>query len=260
MSAKVQVRHQELARENIKTLIGHLWILLVGCAVVVGLICLQGTQAQKVKPTERPAISVGDSDVSGLDTKLRQFEGRLSSQELGAMKRLLLRAAAAPLDNPAGNDIKAAFFDVRGPGAVADENGDRGGGRPPGQGRIASTATSGLIVAQDREPNRPPPPPPESVNSLKSALGVVVQGGIQPDTINTLAGKLRAFGGSLSNTEKGIMNWLMDRAGRGRTVPQPGTVGGQPLSLAQALGIAAFGSRAASAGGQTWTLRFAQQF
>jgi len=239
-------------------------LLTISIALLAVFSVVQVARAQKAGPHE---IVVNAADIQTLSGKLQQFDTQLSAPELGAMNLLLWRAAKAPLDDPAGNNIRASFFDIRGPGTLADENGDRGGGgpgRPPGQGRIS---IAGGILAQDRE-NRPPPPPPppEGLSSLRAALGVgAVSAGPKhddpapppPETINALANKLQAFGGTLSPAERGTMDWLLQRAATNNG-PSTGTPGGQPPGLAEALGIAPFGSRASSQGGNTWVLRFAQ--
>lgn len=222
-------------------------------------------------------LKIGLTEIQSLAAKLQNLRGQLSSSEASAMNRMLVRAASDPSDDPRAIiviDGKHSFFDLRGTGVLADENGDRGGsnpGRPPGGNGINTAVASGAVRAQDREPNRPPPPPPPSgINVLKAALGVVVEGGSRannanlsatvgndspppaPETINALSSKLQTFGGTLSGNEKAVLNWLMDRASR----PGSRTSGGAASpTLAEALGIAAFGSRAAG-GGSTWLLRF----
>jgi hypothetical protein len=100
--------------------------------------------------------------------------------------------------------------------------------------RAALGAAVGSSVRSGQPPPDDPPPPP-------------------PGTVNSFSTKLQAFGSTLSGREKSVMNWLMDRAARSA----PGFLRGGPSpTLRQALGIAAFGSRAAGAGGNTWMLRF----
>jgi hypothetical protein len=254
--------------------------VMIACALVLAF--AQVTSAQKKgKGGDACCIQVMPADIDSLTGKLQNFMGQLSDPELIAMNKMLVRAAVAAPDGPTGSNIKALFFDLRGPGILADENGDRGGGnpgRPPGGNGIVTTAGPGAIRAQDREPNRPPPPPPpDSMNTLRAALGVVVEGGIRanvgggmvsagpkhddpapppPETINALASKLQGFGGTLTGNEKGVMNWLIDRASKSQSGPRTVTPGGAPPTLRQALGIEAFGSRAAAGGGSTWLLRF----
>jgi len=215
---------------------------------------------QKKVDKERVMIKVGDPDIATLGLKLQQFEGQLSQPEIKALYRIYWRAATAPVSDRNGTNVTGSFFDVGGP-VIADQNGDRGPGRPPGQPNVSPRMD--ILVAQDREPNRPPPPPPpDKLNSLSASLAVGTAGPfdpgpIPPDALNGFAGKLTAFGSHhLTRNEKGIMDWLLDRAGQTsiRESPRSGTPGGKPPTLQQALGIAAFGTRQ-PAGGGTWVLK-----
>ena len=238
------------------------WIAIM-CACVLIFVVAQVASAQKKKASELPSrcekcINVGLIDIQAFDGHLQSFYGQLSTQEQGAMTRMLLRAASEPSDDPKAIiviDGKHTFVDLRGTGVFADENGDRGGGdpgRPPGQGRVNSALGPGAIKAdQDREPNRPPPPPPESLAALNGALGVRDPEPPPPATINSFSVKFQNFVGTLSGREKAVVNWLVDRAGRSGG----GNLRAGRPTLSQALGITAFGSRAAG-GGATWLLRF----
>jgi hypothetical protein len=209
---------------------------------------MQTTQAQKKKETE---LRVDDGDVQSLNGKLQGFEGQLSQQEMGAMGLVLWRAATAPLDDPAGTNIVGSFFDLGSPTeAVRPIQKKKIGGAGPQPPATDSEAVKILYAASGvgdtaigpkHDDPRPPP----------------------PGAINALATKLQGFGKQLSPKEQGIMNWLFQRAGSHEiresprsTGPLPGTPGGQPPTLGQALGMAAFGSRPGANGPNGWVLRF----
>lgn len=243
-------------------------LLIISVAVLFVFAAMQVTQAQKKKETE---LRVDDGDVQSLNGKLQGFEGQLSQQEMGAMGLVLWRAATAPLDDPAGTNIVGSFFDLGAPKeAVRPVEKKKIGGAGP-------QPPAGGAVAQRDEPRPDPPPPPDPpqpprLEVLGAALGVGdVSAGPKhddprpppPDTIKALGTKLQGFGNQLSPKERGIMNWLLQRAGtseaRGaarNAGPLPGTPGGQPPSLGQALGFAAFGSRPGANIANGWVLRF----
>lgn len=185
----------------------------------------QVTNAQQPKKKMPVDLAITDSDIQSLSNKLDAFEQGLSRDELGAMNLILRRAAGAPADNPNGTDIRTSFFASN--TALGDVNGSRG-----------------IVVQGGRmERNNPAGSPGgrPAINPLRAALGGdtdPVSIGPKhedpmpaPDTINALDGKLRNFGGQLSPQERGIMDWLLQRASLGAV----GTPGGRPPSLSQAL-------------------------
>lgn len=253
----------------------YLWLMII--ALLVVFITTLIAHGQKKKDTE---LRVTEGDTQSLGGKLQGFETQLSGQESGAMKLILWRAATAPLDDPAGTTISRVFFDLGSPSDKAAGGGillatdttprpvqkkkiGGAGGQPPAPGGVQARG-------EEEPPNRPPPPQPR-LEVLSAALGVgdVSMGPKHddpkpppPEAINALAAKLQAFGGQLSVAERGVFDWLLQRAGsktaREAAIggPLPGTPGGQPPSLRQALGIAGFGSRPGANLANGWLLRF----
>jgi hypothetical protein len=251
--------------------------LIMGVGALVVFAAMQITQAQKKGPTElKSSMAVTGADVQSLNGRLQGFQRQLSDQELGAIKVLLWRAAKAPVDDPSGVDITGSFFDLGSPiakaagggiytvaqgtaGSVPRKKIGGAGGQPPAPGPLARG---------EDEPNRPPPPQPR-LEVLSASLGVgdssVGRDGPPPpppDVIKALEAKLVGLGNQLSLHERGIMNWLFQRAAgnasRGSSseaVPRP-TPGGPQPALTQALGIAAFGSRPGVNSSNGWVLRF----
>src|SRR5215510_11817692 len=126
-------------------------LALIGVAALLVIAAMQATQAQKKGPTERGSISVTGAEVQSLGNKLQSFVRQLSESERGAMNLVLWRAAKAPLDDPAGTDITASFFDLGSPavagggiytvapGVVGQPKTKLGGagGRPAATGSVA---------------------------------------------------------------------------------------------------------------------------
>jgi hypothetical protein len=213
---------------------------LAGIALL--LVCAM-TQMATAQPKKKLPVDVlvTEMDIQSLTAKLDAFDRGLPENELGAMNLLLRRAANAPADNPAGTDIKSSFFAAntsRGdvnraivvPGGRMEQINPAGspGGRPAITGNPLRAALGGDTDPAAMGPKHEDPMP-------------------APDTINALDGKLRNFGGQLSPQERGIMDWLLQRASLGA----PGTPGGRPPTLFTALG-----SRASSNGSGRWLLRF----
>src|SRR5258708_30701476 len=190
--------------------------LLLLCAIPQ----LTSAQSKKKMPVD---ILVTEMDIQSLSNKLDVFERQLSRDELGAMSLLLRRAANAPADNPAGTEIKSSFFasgsagnNTMGQRAIVVEGGRLNigqvgtpGGRPPAAGNTLRAALGGDTDPLAIGPKHEDPMP-------------------APDTINALDGKLRNFGGQLSPQEKGVMDWLLQRASLGAGY---GTPGGRPPTL-----------------------------
>jgi len=155
------------------------------------------------------------------------------------MGLLLRRAASAPADNPDGTDVKVSFFSL-----------------PRDNPRLNGLNQQAIVVQGGRTERSGPAgtpggQPPYPVNPLRDALGgnnVSIGPKHEdpmpaPETVNALETKLLAFGGQLSPTERGIMDWLLQRAGTKEvreaareTGPPVGSPGGLP-PLARALGI-----------------------
>lgn len=222
-------------------------LLIISVAVLFVLAAMQITQAQKKGPTE---LRVTDGDIQSLNGKLQGFERQLSQQEMGAMGLVLWRAATAPLDDPSNTNIRGSFFDLGSPTEAV---------RPAQRKKIGGAGP------------QPPAADSEVVKILYAALGVgSTSVGVgpwfappPPGVINVLADKLQGFGKQLSVQERGLMNWLLQRAGTNQiresprqTGPAPGTPGGPSPTLGQALGTAAFGSRRGINSPNGWVLRF----
>ena len=215
-----------------------LWIAGVAALLACAIPHLASAQSKKKIPVD---IAITDGDIQSLSDKLDAFERGLSGGELGAMNRLLRRAANAPADNPAGTDIKSSFFASGAP--QSNTISQRGG-----------IIIQGGLSAQTGPAGTPGGRP--AINQLRSALGgdsdpVAIGPKHEdpmpaPDTINALNGKLQNFGGQLSPQEKGIMDWLLQRASEGSY----GTPGGRPPTLSQAL------SRGEPNPPRRWLLRF----
>lgn len=223
-------------------------LLIISVAVLFVLAAMQVTQAQKKTPHE---LRVTDGDIQSLNGKLQGFERQLSQQEMGAMGLVLWRAATAPLDDPSGTNIRGSFFDLGSPTeAVRPAQRKKIGGagpQPPAADSevvkilYAALGAGDTSIGPKHDDPRPPP----------------------PGVINVLADKLQGFGKQLSEQERGIMNWLLQRAGSNQiresprgTGPAPGTPGGPSPTLGQALGTAAFGSRRGINSPNGWVLRF----
>jgi hypothetical protein len=228
-----------------RTQSGKYRLLIIGVAVLSVFVAMQVTQAQKKGGFGGCCIQVMPGDIQSLEGKLQGFERQLSGQEMGAMGLVLWRAATAPLDDPSGTDMRGSFFDLGSPTETAPGQKKKIGGAGP----------------------QPPAADSEAVKILYAASGVgnasMGWDAPSPDIINALATKLRGFGNQLSPKERGIMNWLFQRAGSNeiresprQTGPLPGTPGGmQPPTLGQALGTAAFGSRRGINSPNGWVLR-----
>lgn len=245
-----------------------LWLAIISFATVFCFTVTQFSTAQKKKETE---LRIDGGDVRSLDSKLQGFEEQLSGPEKQAMGLLLWRAAKAPLDDPAGTNITGSFFDLGSPTQKVAGGGIYVAKDVQGQRKqIGQPGTpGGLARGEEEGPNRPPPPQPR-LEILTAALGggggVMINPTIgpkhddpappPPETINAMSVSLEKFGGLLSPNERGIMNWLLQRAGSKQTGPRTGTPGGQPPTLAQALGLAAFESRPAANAANGWILTF----
>lgn len=237
-------------------------LLIISVGVLIVFAAMHVTQAQKKGPPTE--LRITDADIHSLNGKLLGFERQLSGQEKGGMDLVLWRAATAPLDDPSGTNIRESFFDLGSPTEAV---------RPAERKKIGGAGP------------QPPAADAEFVKILYAALGVgdtsigqvtankathgetrnelAVPKPPPPGAINVLADKLQGFGKQLSVQERGIMNWLFQRAGSHeireaarQAGPPPGSPGGQPPSLGQALGFAAFGARPAGNSSNGWVLRF----
>lgn len=259
MSLRLQRKPDNVLAERKQS--GEHRLLIIGVAVLFVFATMQVMQAQKKGPPTE--LRVTDADIQSLNGKLLGFERQLSGQEKGGMDLVLWRAATAPLDDPSGTNIRGSFFDLGSPTEAV---------RPAERKKIGGAGP------------QPPAADAEFVKILYAALGVgdtsidqvtankathgetrnelAVPKRLPQGVINVLADKLQAFGRQLSVPERVIMNWLFQRAGTseareaaGNTGPLPGTPGGQPPTLGQALGFAAFGLRPAGNSSNGWVLR-----
>jgi hypothetical protein len=204
---------------------------------------ISAQQPKKKLPVD---IAVTEMDIQSLNDKLDIFAGRLSPDELGALSLMLRRAANAPADRPGDVNMKASFF-----ASGAAENNTIGQRTIMVQGGRAANAQVGT-------PGGRP-----SSNTLRASLGddtdpLAIGPKHEdpmpaPDTINALDGKLRNFGGTLSPQERGVMDWLLQRASAGAPGPENsyGTPGGRPPTL-----FAALGTRKSGDTNNRWLLHF----
>ena len=263
-------------------------------------------------------IAVTDADIQALDRKLNNFTRQLPNDEQAAMALLLRRAARAPMDEPFGTAVKVSFFSAGSPkdnplnrrgiiieGGRTTQESPYGtpGGRQPNPIDPLSAALGGdtdplaigpkhedprpapdtltAIGPKHEDPARPRPDDPLSIGPKHEDPSPP-----PPDTINGLAGHLMDFSEQLSTRERGMMDWLLQRASAGsqgsnksygtpggrppspdqlqregtnevreaasETGPPVGSPGGLP-PLAQALGVARRGD---VNGAKRWLLRF----
>jgi hypothetical protein len=204
------------------------------------------TSAQQPKKKMPVDVFVTEMDIQSLSDKLDAFDRGLSRDELGAMNLILRRAASAPADNPDGTEIRSSFFGsntyrgdvnraivVQGGRTEQINAAGSPGGRPAITGNPLRAALGGDTDPAAIGPKHEDPMP-------------------APDTINALDGKLRTFGGQLSAQERGIIDWLLQRASAPGSGNLYGTPGGRPPTL-----FAALGSRngAGLSGSRRWLLR-----
>jgi len=205
----------------------------------------------------RQPIAVGVADIQALDRKLNDFTRQLPNDEQAAMALLLRRAARAPMDEPLGTAVKASFF-ANGGGTTQQSPYGTPGGRPPNPIDPLSAALGGdtdplAFGPKHEDPARPHPedtlsvspkhedpaarPHPEDTLSVSPKHEDPMPA---PDTINGLAGHLKDFSQQLSTSERGMMDWLLQRASLGAPGPENrgapgsehsyGTPGGRPPS------------------------------
>jgi hypothetical protein len=194
--------------------------------------------AENNKRVEAPrsSITVTNADIQGLSNKLADLNNQLSTQELEAMNLLLCRATRSPTDHPGGVNVKSSFFtfDSR------SNNPASQGGIVVEGGRNAIVVQGGrdAIVVQGGRTVRPPSassagtagPTPDMLNSLSAAVGDPQQP--FSETIKALTIKLRDFGAHLSLQERGIMDWLLQRAGT-KEVREAATDPNKPQGLSE---------------------------
>ena len=193
----------------------HRWV--AGIALLLVFAIPQIANAQQSKKKIPVDITVTDPVIDALGNKLLNFTQGLSNEEQRAMGLLLLRAANAPADNPAGTDVKVSFFSL-----------------PRDNPRLNGLDQQAIVVlAKPTERSAPAGTPggrpPYPVNPLRAALGdgnnVYIGPKHEdpmpaPETINALETKLRDFGSQLSLPERGIMDWLLQRATLGTPGPE----------------------------------------
>jgi hypothetical protein len=211
--------------------------LLLLCAIPQ---MTSGHQPKKKMPVD---IAVTEMDIQSFNDKLDIFEKSLSPDERGAMTLILRRAANAPADHPGDVNMKASFF-----ASGAAENNTMGRQSIVIQG--GKTANAQVGTPGGRPAN----------NTLRASLGgdtdpLAIGPKHEdpmpaPDTINALDGKLRNFGGTLSAPERGVMDWLLQRASAGGSGSY-GTPGGRPPTL-----FAALGTRKTGDTNNRWLLHF----
>ena len=216
------------------------WIAVIALLVLCAIPQITSGQSKKKMPVD---IAITEMDIQSLSDKLDTFAGQLSREELGAMNLLLRRAANAPADHPGDVNMKASFF-----ASGAAENNT--------MGRQAILIQGGRTAnAQVGTPGGRP-----ANNTLRASLGgdtdpLAISPKHEdpmpaPDTINALDGKLRNFGGTLSAPERGVMDWLLQRASAGGSGSY-GTPGGRPPTL-----FAALGTRKTGDTNNRWLLHF----
>ena len=216
--------------------------------------------------TLRQPIAVTVADIQALDRKLNDFTRQLPNDEQAAMALLLRRAARAPMDEPLGTAVKVSFFADGGRTTRQSPYGTPGG-RPPNPVDPLSAALGGdtdplAIGPKHEDPAIPRPddtlsigpkhedparPHPEDTLSIGPKhedparprpedplfIGPKHEDPTPaPDTINALAGHLKDFSQQLSTSERGMMDWLLQRASLGAPGSESsyGTPGGRPPS------------------------------
>ena len=193
-------------------------------------------------------IAVGVADIQALDRKLNDFTRQLPNDEQAAMALLLRRAARAPMDEPSGTAVKASFF-ADGGGTTQQSPYGTPGGRPPNPVDPLSAALGGdtdplAFGPKHEDPARPHPEDalsngPKHEDPARPRPDDILSHGPKhedpmpaPDTINGLAGHLKDFSQQLSTSERGMMDWLLQRASLGAPGSESsyGTPGGRPPS------------------------------
>jgi hypothetical protein len=216
--------------------------------IAVLLLCAipQITNGQQPKKKMPVDVAVTEMDIQSLSDKLDIFAGQLSRDELGAMNLLLRRAANAPADHPGDVNMKASFFasgsaenNTMGRQAIIIQGGRTANAQVGTPGGRPSSNTLRASLGGDTDPLAIGPKHEDPMPA--------------PDTINALDGKLRNFGGTLSPQERGVMDWLLQRASAGAAEPANsyGTPGGRPPTL-----FAALGTRKTGDTSNRWLLHF----
>src|SRR5436190_7708771 len=173
--------------------------LLLLCAIPQ---LTSGQQPKKKMPVD---IAVTEMDIQSLNDKLDIFEKSLSPDERGAMTLILRRAVNAPADHPGDVNMKASFFasgsaenNTMGRQAIIIQGGRTANTQVGTPGGRPSSNTLRASVGDDTDPLAIGPKHEDPMPA--------------PDTINALDGKLRNCGGTLSAPERGVTDWLLQRA------------------------------------------------
>jgi hypothetical protein len=117
-------------------------------AAVLPALALAATAA--AAPAQRGQVVVDAAAVRGLESRLDSLAAALPAEQRQLLADLLLRAAAAPADNPAGTTVRPVFYSLGGRGIIVQ--GGRGtiivqGGR----------AAAGTVDPRPTDPNAPRP-------------------------------------------------------------------------------------------------------
>ena len=205
--------------------------------------------------------------MAALASRLQEFSSGLSGAEREAFDRLLSRAAAAPADSPAGADVKVRLFTagLRREGEAEPAGLIVQGGRGQSGGGIKSSPID--VLREMLGPgNVSIGPKQDDPRAPSTSTGAVAIGPKQDDPrspSSSLAGKMQAFGGGLSVTERAMLDWLLQRAASSPLPAQGNPDGPRPTperALRAALGIEAIGPKqddpSPRPDARRWTLRF----
>ncbi len=240
-----------------------------------------GSTEMEIKPERRELfvnaplkmILVGSSDIAALAAKLEEFRKGLTPEESGVFSQLLLRASGAPEDNPANINVSKRFFTVglyQAGGVKTPESKTSGkgiiiqGGREQSQNEVTESPAAVLrdALGIGNVSIGPKQDDPRAV----SGTGAASIGPKQDDPrspTSTLAGKMQSFSNTLSLAEKGMMDWLLQRASSASSTASEAQGGLQPSpvdALRSALGIKSIGPKQDDPRtppiDERWTLRF----
>lgn len=177
-------------------------------------------------------VVVDAATVSALDLRLRAFAAGLPAGERQALTDLMLRAAGAPADNPAGTMVRRVLYTPAGGSGIIVQDGRsgiivqggrtastpdvRGSNRPGGKGGTVeigpkqddprASRAGGLAIGPKQDDPAPPPP------------------------------SLQQFATTLPPEQRAVLDWMLQRASLSRGAPAGALLANAP-SLAQALGI-----------------------
>jgi hypothetical protein len=232
-------------------------------AAVLPALALAATAA--AAPAQRGQVVVDAAAVRGLETRLDSLAATLPAEQRQLLTDLLLRAAAAPADNPAGTTVRPVFYSPGGRGIIvqggrtaivvqggraaagtatprpADPNAPRPGSgavaigpkqddpRAPGTGAVA-------IGPKQDDPGAPRPGngavaigPKQDDPGAPRPTNILAIGPKQDDPRSpqgALVARLTELGATLPAAQRGALDWMLQRAAG--SPGTPGSPGGLP--------------------------------